>query len=275
VHPVADEGRARGRLRLRYLVLVVGEDEVGGAAVDVEGHPELLLGHDRAFDVPPGTALAPRARPVRLPRLGRLPEREIEGIGLALVHFDARAGLELVDVAPREPAIARERADREVDIAVDHVRVAALDEAFDHADHARHGLRRPRLGGRLLDPEVGHRLEKRVRVTAGHVGGRDALVVGRTDDLVIDVGDVLDEADVVTAILEVAPDHVERQERARVPDVDVVVDRRPTDVHGDPTLVTRDELLFDAGHRVVETKCHGFPRSRCPASDLRRPSRRA
>jgi hypothetical protein len=55
VHPVGrHEGVAERRAALRDLVLVVREDEVEAAGMDVEGLAELLGAHRRAFDVPSG-----------------------------------------------------------------------------------------------------------------------------------------------------------------------------------------------------------------------------
>ena len=51
------------RLRLRNLILVVREDEVVAAAVEVEGITEVFHGHRRALDVPAGTTLSPRTLP--------------------------------------------------------------------------------------------------------------------------------------------------------------------------------------------------------------------
>ncbi len=111
VQPVGRERHAGRRLGLRDLVLVVREDEVAAAAVDVEGQAELHLRHRRALDVPAGAALAPRARPVRLARLGGLPEREVERVALAVVVVDARLRLHLVDVAAGQLAVRGEAAD--------------------------------------------------------------------------------------------------------------------------------------------------------------------
>ncbi len=47
-------------LRLRDLVLVVGEFQVDPAGVDVEALAEVLEAHGRALDVPAGEAVAPR-----------------------------------------------------------------------------------------------------------------------------------------------------------------------------------------------------------------------
>ena len=45
--------------RLGELVLVVREDEIEPAAVDLEHAPEKLLRHHRAFDVPAGATASP------------------------------------------------------------------------------------------------------------------------------------------------------------------------------------------------------------------------
>ena len=60
VHPVAGERLAGDALALRDLALVVREDEVGAAAVQVDGGAELVHGHHRALDVPAGATDAER-----------------------------------------------------------------------------------------------------------------------------------------------------------------------------------------------------------------------
>src|SRR2546427_5374138 len=88
--------------RLRELVLVVREDEVEPAAVDLELRPEVLLGHHRALDVPAGPAATPRRVPPRvLGGLVRLPERKVARILLARVRLLL---LHLIGVLSRKPA---------------------------------------------------------------------------------------------------------------------------------------------------------------------------
>ena len=67
------------------------------------------------------------------------PEREIEGIALGLVRFDAHADLQILDLALRELAVGRKRSDGVVDALrpirlIDHVGGALLDEALDERD---------------------------------------------------------------------------------------------------------------------------------------------
>ena len=78
VHPDPRQRLAAGGLGLGDLVLVMGEDEVRAAAVDLEVGAEDRLRHRRALDVPARPALAPRRRPGGvLALLARLPEREV------------------------------------------------------------------------------------------------------------------------------------------------------------------------------------------------------
>ena len=75
VHPHAGERLAAPGQRLRRLVLVVREDEVDPAAVDVEVHAQVLLGHRGALDVPAGAARRPTASPRWCPRPPWWPSR--------------------------------------------------------------------------------------------------------------------------------------------------------------------------------------------------------
>ena len=108
VHPDPRERRAARRLGLGDLVLVVREDEVGAAAVDLEVHAE---------DLPrpsPSTRCASRAGPrprassqrVSSPSLARLPEREVLRRSLERGGVVALALLHLVERAVRELAVA-------------------------------------------------------------------------------------------------------------------------------------------------------------------------
>ena len=70
------------RLRLRDLVLVVRKLEVHSACVQVDVAAEQVGRHRGALDVPAGAPQAPRRRPRRLARLGRLPQHKIRRMPL-------------------------------------------------------------------------------------------------------------------------------------------------------------------------------------------------
>ena len=79
----------------------------------------------------------------------------------------------------------------------------------------------------------------------GRDGDRRAVLGGGLGvDLVVDVGDVLDQRDVVAARGQPGPQHGEDDVRAGVADVHVVVDRGTAGVDADLAGVARDELLL-------------------------------
>ncbi len=77
VHPVMDERLSVCALGLGDFILMVREDQILAAGVDVDGISKIPLAHDGALDVPAGTALAPGGIPVGLPFLLRFPQDEV------------------------------------------------------------------------------------------------------------------------------------------------------------------------------------------------------
>ena len=139
-----------------------------------------------------------------LHRLLRLPEREVERVLLERGAFDALALVHLVDVAVRQRAVLGQRAHAEVDVALDHVGVAALDQVADQRDdlvdhRGRLGLV---VGAPQLQPVgVGD-------VCRGHLRrelvGRPPRRARGVVDLVVDVCDVRDEHGLVALVREEA-----------------------------------------------------------------------
>ena len=253
MHPDPRQPPPAGCERLRGLVLVVREDQINAAAVDVDVDAQQRLGHRRALDVPAGAALAPRRAPGRvLVRLGRLPQREIQRILLEIRALDALALVHLVDVAPRQLAVGLERPHAEVDVAVDGIRRAAVDQLLDQLDDLPDVLGRVGLGVRPPQTQA-------IRVGAvvrghllGQLGRRPPRGPRGRVDLVVDVRDVRHEPHAVALVLEEPLELGEDDERPRVADVDARVDGRPARVDAHARRVARLERLQRAGSRVVE-----------------------
>ena len=170
VHPEARERLAGRAFALRDLVLVVREDQVDAAGVDVDRRlAEQPQRHRRALEVPARAARRIDHVPGRLVRLGRLPQHEVARVFLGVVvGVDARARLHALVIEVRELAVGRQRRDLEVDRSVADVGVAVL---LERADQVGHRLQVGLVGGarRLLDL-----LEaERARVLAEH---RDVLI---------------------------------------------------------------------------------------------------
>ncbi len=139
-------------------------------------------------------------------------------VALSLLHLLPRAVGEL--------AVAVEARHAEVHVAARGVGVAALDEGGDQVDDRPDRLRRARLVVGPAEAEaVGVAL-----VVRGHLPGellaRDPGLAGGVVDLVVHVGDVLDQGHLVALVLEEALEQREDHERTRVAHVHPPVDGR-------------------------------------------------
>ena len=269
VDPVRHHRMAHGALGLGDLVLVVREDQVDPAGVDVEPLAEVLHRHRRALDVPAGEAFTPRAVPSHEPVRARLlPEREVgvellPGVDLELL---AVSGPKLVERVARELPVALEGLNVVVDGPVHLVRVAVLDQPLGELEHLRDVVGRLRVLVRALQAELRGVFEERACVLLDDLGRRQALIVDgelhaiasgvrRLVGHVTHVGDVEDLRDLVALELERPTEQVREQERPQVPDVRVSVDGRAARVHADVTVVQGDDFLQRSRQRVVEA--HG------------------
>jgi len=111
---------------------MMGENEVLSAAVDVEGSAQVFQRHGGALDVPTRPPRAPGALPGRLPRFGGLPQRKVQRVALAVIHLHPGPRLQLLQVAPRQFAIARHPVHLKVDIPIDHVGVPPVHQTLHH-----------------------------------------------------------------------------------------------------------------------------------------------
>ena len=227
----------RARARLGRLVLVVGEDEVVAAAVDLEADAEQLLGHRRALDVPARAARGPRAQATRCPRRACAPSRarsragppcaSAPSIALALVH--------LVDVAVRERRRSpgrcargsrrRRRPRRRGRASSSASMSATIGPIVSRGQRLVVGAPEPEAVG---VGEVGRRHLARELARWARPSARARVV-----DLVVDVGDVVDERRAVGPRAQEPREQEKTHERPRVADVDAVVDRRPAGVDAD------------------------------------------
>src|SRR5689334_9524229 len=118
MNPIARELFARIGFALRDFVFVMREDEVVATAVNVDLFAEFGKVHCRALNVPTRATFAPRTFPENFAGLRGFPEREVHGMIFRFAYFDARAGLHIIDLAPREFAIILVTGYAEIDITI-------------------------------------------------------------------------------------------------------------------------------------------------------------
>ncbi len=104
-------------------------------------------------------------------------------------------------------------------------------------------LGRLRIFRRLADVKLVGRVEVRVDISLGDFFEVEPLVVRLVDDLIVDIGEVLDVRDLIPFELEVAADHVTRDEGQHVTHVRLVLNGHSAEIH--PDLAVCDRLEFD------------------------------
>ncbi len=252
MHPVARKRRlTRELLALGYLVLVMREDKVVAAAVDVKLRTETPRAHGGAFDVPAGPPGSPRAVPRGLPRLRALPQREVHRVLLALVHLYPRARVHLIKPAVAELSVIGVTQHPEVHVAIERVRVSHLDEPRNVRDNVLNHRARAWILVRALHVQRVHVAQELVGVPGRELIPRYPELTGPVNYLVIHIRKVLDVANIEALVLQVAPHHVEHDVRQRVPDVRRGVHGGAADIHPHHAGLYRLERLLASGQRVV------------------------
>ncbi|BAF58477.1 hypothetical protein PTH_0297 [Pelotomaculum thermopropionicum SI] len=247
VHPVTHERLTGSRLALGNFVFVVGENKVVPPAVDVKVGSQVFQRHCRTFDVPARPAGPPGAVPAGLTRLCRLPEGKVQGVALARIHLDPGPGLHVFQGAAGKLAVPGKLAHLEVNVAVHHIGRALFHQFIHHFNDVGDVLRHQWVPVRPAHVQGVRIFKIFADVPAGKRKGVIPLLLRPVDDLVVHVGKVLDEQDLIALMDQVAPHGVKKHQGAGVAQVDVIIRCGAADVHADPARFARLEVLFAPG----------------------------
>ena len=132
MHPIVGEGLAGKALALRYFILMVREDEILAAAVNINGVAEIAPVHRGALDMPAGSALAPRGIPCGLAGLLGFPDGEVHRLALDLADHYTCARLKILKRLMRELAVVLELLGAEINVALCLIGIALFDKGRDY-----------------------------------------------------------------------------------------------------------------------------------------------
>ena len=160
MHPVSCKNLIVAALALCDLILMVREDQVLSASVNIDLLSKIFLRHYRALNVPARTAVTPWRSPVWLAFLLRLPENEIKGIFLLVLagHLKCtESGLKIVQVLMGKLAVFFKFLHTEIHGSVRcRISIALVHKGLDHADHAVDFLGCLRMCGSRLYIHASH-----------------------------------------------------------------------------------------------------------------------
>ena len=235
VHPVAGKLTAVGALALGNLVLVVGEDQVLTAAVQIDGLAQMGAAHGAALNVPARAAHAVGAFPCGLAGLCGLPDGKVGGIFLQIVlHAAAQlavAALQIVQIQVAQLAVAGVALHPEVHIAVlGNVGVAGVDQILDDIQNLGDMLGSAGLHGGLFAVQTGGILQVLGLKALCHLLHGGALFLPLLDELIVDISDVGNVDHLVAPVFQIAAQGIEHDQRACVANVDIVVHSGAADV---------------------------------------------
>ena len=252
VHPVEGEGLACRALRLCDFVLMVREDQILSAAVEVDGLAEKGEIHRGALDVPAGSALAPRRIPVGFAFFGGLPESEIGAVALDVAGIDALTGAsdEVFQRQVRELAVGGEGLGAEIHVALRLVGVTLLHQGGNDLDDLVYILGRLRVNGGGLDAERLDVLPVFLYVALGNGLEVHSFRFGFVDDFVVHIGEILHECHLHAAPFKVAAEGVKGDDGACVADVYQIVYRWAAGIHFHFIFHLRSKFLHLPRQRI-------------------------
>ena len=245
--------------------VVMGEDQVAAAGLDVEGQAEGVARDAHALHVPPG---APAAQCTGVPGRFALalgaPQQGVEHAPFALaLGIPAALGEDLHhllfavagDVAqgPVHPQI-------EVPVGaggvsgLDWVGAAALMQLLDDRDDGVDRLAHGAVGLRGDDPQGGHVLGEQLDLGGGQLLPVDPVAPGTLEQRVVDVGDVLGDLDLESGVPQRAVHQVRGVVGVGVPEVGGVVRGDPADIQPGGARRQRGHRGHSARARVVQAQ---------------------
>ncbi|MPM80428.1 hypothetical protein SDC9_127475 [bioreactor metagenome] len=244
MQPVVDEFAAVGGLRLGDLVFVMGELKVLPAAVDIDGLAQIAAGHGRALYMPAGPAFSPGGFPEWFTGFGGLPQGEVHGVFLSVVHINSGAGLQIVQGLVGELSVLLEFPGPVVDVAVYLVGISLIHQSFHHVDDLVH------IFGCLgMDGGIPHSKAVGVRIILFYIffcdlTGGDVFLIGAADDFIVHIGKILSEGDSIAPVFQITAQHIENDNRSGVSHMDKIIDGGPAGIHGDFSRTDRNKVLF-------------------------------
>ena len=204
--------------------------------------------------MPSRSSLSPGAVPCRLAGFLCLPQGEILVRFLVCFHVQplAGSGFPVFHALPAQLSVSRKCLHAVIHVSGGHgIGVSVFNQPADQLDNLRNVFRRLGVHGRRPDAQrLGVRVVFADEALRQFLHG-DAFLVGPADHLVVDVRKILYEGHFVSFPFQLAAKHIKSDERPGVPDMEIIVYRRPAGINADLSLVYRFEFFLFPAQAVI------------------------
>ena len=89
-------------------------------------------------------------------------------------------------------------------------------------------------------------------VAGGNIAVPDALFLCTTNHLIVNIGEILHEFDLIATIFKIAAEHIKDDKATGVTDMEEVIDSRATRIHGDLSLFNRYKFLASCVECIIK-----------------------
>ena len=252
VQPISCKGTAVCCFGLCDFVFMVRENQILAACMDIKGIPQMMLGHNGAFDMPTGSAFAPRGCPAGFALFFGLPQNEVCRIFLCIINRNTLrcARNQLIQIFSGKLAIFREFLCIIINSAMVFIRKTLINQGLHHCDNTVHFLCYARVYGCSFYIQTICIAECFFNVFIGDFRHGFAFLIGSVDDFVINVREVLHIGNLVALIFQIASYGIKNNVGSCVADMDVIVHSRTANVHF--------YLAFLHGYEFFLLSCHSI-----------------
>ena len=126
-----------------------------------------------------------------------------------------------------------------------------FNQVFHKADDISHKLHHTRMASRSFDTQGRHILTKGSNVLVSHFLRSDPFFLGTVYNFIIYICKIGNIGNLVPTVLKITTNGIKSHRRTGIPHVDIVVDRRPTDIHLNLAVLNRDKFSQITRHGVV------------------------
>ncbi len=196
----------------------------------------------------------PRAFPTGLGITAGLPEHKIRRALFVRCNLNTRTGNHLVHRPARQCAIIREAWHIEQHMAFRHIGMPRCNQPLHHGDHFSNRLRRQRFNVRPGNPKRAHISTVNIRIAFRNYRNLDAFFGRLLDDFVFNVGNVARVNNIWIKMPKHTREYIKHNRRPRIPYMRMIVNRRPTDIHGHPVRIQRRKSVLRACQVIMQVK---------------------